>query len=226
MTFRLLISASAFALAGAGFIALPSQALAANATAAQSTTKACSTQYQAAKAAGTLNGKKWPQFLSSCSAALNGGAGASSAGAATAVPPKGATKQAAALAPAASAHQTTQQICSTQYQAAKTAGTLGGQKWPQFLSACSASIKNDKEDATIVPPEPASAAVTPASKKSAPSAMSSNGKPLSPGEMAFRQRIHECGAEWQSEKAAGTLPSGSKWPQFWSACNARLKAQG
>jgi hypothetical protein len=57
-------------------------------------------------------------------------------------------------------------------------------------------------------------------------ATSANGKPLTAGEVAFRQRIHECSTEWHSERQAGTMPSGAKWPQFWSQCNTKLKAQG
>lgn len=52
------------------------------------------------------------------------------------------------------------------------------------------------------------------------------GKPLTAGEIAFRQRIKECGTEWQQDKTKGTLPAGEKWPHFWSACNTRLKTHG
>jgi hypothetical protein len=34
-----------------------------------------------------------------------------------------------------------------------------------------------------------------------------------------------CGAEWQTAKAAKTLPANATWPKFWSACNTRLKAK-
>lgn len=234
MTFPTVISTGALALFGTALLAFPGAGIAANASAAQSTTKACSQQYQTAKTAGTLNGKKWPQFLSDCSAAMktDTSAGASSTMAAPAAADmttsKKSTKQAAAAT--TTGHQTTQQICSAQYQAAKTAGTLNGQKWSDFLSSCSASIKSDKEDASAVPPEPpatASTTTTTATTKSAAvTTKSADGKQLTPGQVAFRQRIHECSVEWQSEKSAGTLPTGSKWPQFWSSCNTRLKAQG
>ena len=49
---------------------------------------------------------------------------------------------------------------------------------------------------------------------------------LSPGQMAARVRIKQCGAQWQAAKAAGTLLAGQKWPQFWSDCNKRLKTNG
>jgi hypothetical protein len=215
------------ALAGVSFLALPAQA------AASSTTKECSTQYQAAKKAGTLNGQKWPEFLSQCSAKMKSD---DSAAADTAAKSKKETKTDSAMAPKqkaakgadatkeakSSAHGTTQKICSEQYQAAKSAGTLGGKKWPQFYSDCAADIKNDTSDAAATPDEPKAekAAVT---KTTAPT-VDKNGKPLTPGQIAFRQRIHECSVEWQKDKAANKL-QGQKWPQYWSACNTRLKKE-
>lgn len=51
-------------------------------------------------------------------------------------------------------------------------------------------------------------------------------KPPSAGAAAMRERQKKCGAEWKAAKAAGTIEKGQKWPQFWSACNKRLKAAG
>jgi len=39
-------------------------------------------------------------------------------------------------------------------------------------------------------------------------------------------RLRACGAEWKTAKAEGNVPAGQKWPQFWSACNKRKKAEG
>jgi hypothetical protein len=47
-------------------------------------------------------------------------------------------------------------------------------------------------------------------------------KPPTPGQIAFRERQKKCSAEWKEAKAKGTT-GGLKWPQFWSACNKRLK---
>src|SRR5450755_3794073 len=64
----------------------------------------------------------------------------------------------AALAAAAPAQALTTQECSAKYQAAKTAGTLNGQKWNDFRKAqCSA-------DATVAP---AAAPAAPAAPKEA-----------------------------------------------------------
>jgi hypothetical protein len=48
-------------------------------------------------------------------------------------------------------------------------------------------------------------------------------KPPTPGQLAARERQRKCGAEWKAAKAAGKIAAGMKWPQYWSACNKRLK---
>ena len=60
--------------------------------------------------------------------------------------------------------------------------------------------------------------------KTAAAATTADGKPLSPGQIAFRARISECGEQWQKAKAANKT-GGKTWPQYWSACNTRLKAE-
>jgi hypothetical protein len=42
-------------------------------------------------------------------------------------------------------------------------------------------------------------------------------------QLALRERQKKCGAEWKEAKAAGNVEAGMKWPQYWSACNKRLK---
>ncbi len=226
-----ILAATVIAGAGMAFFTLPA--------AAQSVTKQCSTQYNAAKEAGTLNGQKWPQFLSECSAKLKEDQPDADAAAPAAKTPakkqakettttKAKKTETAAAAPAGgmSAKAVTKE-CSTQYQAAKEAGTLNGQKWPQFLSACSDSLKSDDSDATV-PDEPKPAATkTTAAKtttKTTAAATTADGKPLSPGQVAFRARISECGEQWQQAKASNKT-GGKTWPQYWSACNTRLKAE-
>jgi hypothetical protein len=45
----------------------------------------------------------------------------------------------------------------------------------------------------------------------------------SAAQQAAQERQKQCSAEWKQAKSGGKLASGAKWPQFWSACNARLK---
>ena len=47
-----------------------------------------------------------------------------------------------------------------------------------------------------------------------------------PGRQAMIARERACGKEWREAKAAGRIPTGQKWPQYWSDCNKRMKAQG
>ena len=48
-------------------------------------------------------------------------------------------------------------------------------------------------------------------------------KEPSTGMLAMRERQKKCGAEWKADKAVGKVAAGMKWPQYWSACNKRLK---
>jgi hypothetical protein len=112
-------------------------------TAAQDVRHLCSEKYQAAKAAGTLNGDTWPQFYSKCTAEAKESAAASEAAAA---PPPPDVRH----------------ICSEKYRAAKAAGTLNGNTWPQFYSQCTADIKANPPAAAVATPAPAPAAPAPA----------------------------------------------------------------
>jgi hypothetical protein len=116
---------------------------------AQDVRHLCSEKYQAAKAAGTLNGESWPQFYSKCTAD------------AKANPP------AAAAAPAAAAPLDVRRICSEKYQAAKAAGTLNGEAWPQFYSRCATETKANPP-ATAATPPAAAVARPPAPAPAAP----------------------------------------------------------
>ncbi len=89
--------------------------------------------------------------------------------------------------------------CGAKYQAAKAAGSLpAGQTWPQFLSACRATLP--KADASASPATQPSAAQTGA-----------------------RIRIGQCAAQYHADKDAGKLPAGQRWPQYYSACSKALQ---
>jgi hypothetical protein len=111
--------------------------------------------------------------------------------------------------------------CSAKYKEAKAAGTLNGMKWNDFRKAqCGAEAAAPAAEAPP-PPKPAAAAPPPA----APPAEKSAEKP-SGGRQAEYTRMRACGAEWKAMKTAGTRPAGMKWPQFWSECDKRKKAEG
>jgi len=103
-------------------------------------------------------------------------------------------------------------VCGAKYREAKTAGTLpAGQSWMQFLAQCRASLPKSAAD------EPA--AVT-GDKPTAPAGAK---RPRSAAQTATASRQHECGNQWKADKAAGKITPGQTWPQYWSACNKRLK---
>src|SRR3954464_9024405 len=96
----------------------------------------------------------------------------------------------AALAASAPAQALTTQECSAKYQAAKTAGTLGGQKWNDFRKAqCGA-------DATATPTAAAPAAAAPAAE------------PKEAAKKPSKKEAKEAAKEATKEAAAPAAPSG------------------
>ena len=160
----------------------------------------CSTKYNAAKDAGTLNGQTWNQFRKAeC------GTGASADNGAAMKPATKADTKKANSAAAATADDGAKGLsakeCSTKYQAAKAAGTLNGMKW------------NDFRKAECGPGASAAADTAPAKKttKAAASTDAGAGKGLT---------MAECSAKYQAAKTAGSL-NGMKWNDFRKAsCGA------
>ena len=116
------------------------------------------------------------------------------------------------LATPAMAADNPMKICGAKYREAKSAGTLSaGQTWMQFLAQCRASLPKSpaNEPAAVSGDKPAA----PAGAK----------RPRSAAQTATAARQHECGNQWKADKAAGKIPAGQTWPQYWSACNKRLK---
>jgi hypothetical protein len=140
----------------------------------------------------------------------------------------------AALAFTPSAQALTTQECSAKYQAAKTAGTLNGQKWNDFRKAeCGAAAA-------------AAPAATPAAAPAAPKATEAKPKPeatpaAAPAgpavfptavdskyskETAGKARMHSCVDQYNANKATNAN-GGLKWIQkgggYYSECTKKLK---
>ena len=146
----------------------------------------------------------------------------------------------AALVATAPAQALTTQECSAKYQAAKSAGTLNGQKWNDFRKAqCGA-------DATAAAPAAAPAA-PPAAAPAAPAAPKEAKKEAAPApaeapagnavfptavdakyskETAGKARMHTCLDQYKANKAANGN-GGLKWIEkgggYYSECNKKLK---
>jgi len=128
----------------------------------------------------------------------------------------------------------TSQECSAKYKAAKTAGTLNGQKWNDFRKAqCGA-------DATPAAAPAAAAPAAPAPKTTAKKAAAPAPAPVATGNATFpsavdpkysslsagKQRFKTCDDQYNANKATNAN-GGLKWIQkgggYYSECNKRLK---
>jgi hypothetical protein len=123
---------------------------------------------------------------------------------------------AAALVPAAASAKTMKE-CAAQWDQMKAANQTGGMKYRDFTKQCMSGAA--PVGAAPAPAVPTTAAPAPAPAPAAGAA----GKT---GRQAMVARERACGAEWKADKAAGRIPAGQKWPQFWSECDKRKKAQG
>ena len=142
----------------------------------------------------------------------------------------------AAFALSAPAQALTAQECSAKDQAAKTAGTLGGQKWNDFRKAqCGA-------DATpaAAPAAPAAAAPAPAAKEAKKEAAPAAAPALPAGPAVYpnavdpkyakespgKARMHTCVDQYNANKASNGN-GGLKWIQkgggYYSECTKKLK---
>lgn len=188
--------------------------LLANAPASALTMAECSAKYNAAKAAGTLNGQSWNQFRKAeCGAQA----------AATRKP----EKRLASLDGPSGGKRLTMAECSARYKAAKSAGTLNGMKWNDFRKAeCGAAAAEDLSapslDEVIYRGEPEKPSKKAPRGVSFPSTISSKYANETPA----KARMRTCLEHYYANKDAGTL-NGLRWIQkgggYYSLCNARLR---
>jgi hypothetical protein len=137
-----------------------------------------------------------------------------------------------ALVATAPAQALTAQECSAKYQAAKTAGTLNGQKWNDFrkaqcgadAAAAPAASPAEPKEAAAKPKKEAMPAAAPAPVGNAvfPTAVD----PKYSKETAGKARMHTCVDQYKANKATNAN-GGLKWIQkgggYYSECNKRLK---
>jgi len=139
----------------------------------------------------------------------------------------------AAFAVAAPAQALTTQECSAKYQAAKAAGTLGGQKWNDFRKAeCGAEATPAAAPAAAPPAAPARQAKREAAPAAAPALPSGPAvfptavDPKYAKESAGKARMHTCVDQYNANKATNAN-AGLRWIQkgggYYSECNKRLK---
>lgn len=141
---------------------------------------------------------------------------------------------------AAPAQALTAQECSAKYQAAKTAGTLGDQKWNDFRKAQCGADATPAAATTAAPKEAPKAAAAPKeSPKEAPKAAAAPAaapagpavfptavSPKYSSETAGKARMHTCVDQYNANKATNAN-GGLKWIQkgggYYSECTKKLK---
>ena len=143
----------------------------------------------------------------------------------------------AALVVTSPAQALTTQECSAKYQAAKTAGTLNGQKWNDFRKAqCSADAAATPAAAPAAAPAAPKAAEAKPKKEAAPAAAPA--APAGPAvypsavdakyskESAGKARMHTCLDQYNANKTSNGN-GGMKWIEkgggYYSDCNKKLK---
>jgi hypothetical protein len=140
----------------------------------------------------------------------------------------------AAFAATAPAQALSPQECSAKYQAAKSAGTLNGQKWNDFRKSECAADAATPAAAPAAEAKPKPAPTVAAAPPSAPVITGNTVFPLAvdpkfASEKPHMQRMHTCAAQWQANKANNTT-GGMRWNQkggggYYSVCNKRLKGE-
>jgi len=145
----------------------------------------------------------------------------------------------AAFVATAPAQALSTQECSAKYQAAKTAGTLNGQKWNDFRKAqCGADATPAAAPAAApaAPAAPREAEAKPKKPEAAPAAAPA--APTGPAifplavdskyskETAGKARMHTCVDQYNANKTTNAN-GGMKWIEkgggYYSECNKRLK---
>jgi hypothetical protein len=126
--------------------------------------------------------------------------------------------------------------CSAKYQAAKSAGTLGGQKWNDFRKAQCGADATPAAAPAAAPAPAAEAKPAPAPKPiaAAPAAPAAAGSAVFPSavdpkyasESAGKGRMHTCVDQYNANKATNGN-GGMKWIMkgggYYSECNKKLK---
>jgi hypothetical protein len=141
----------------------------------------------------------------------------------------------AALVATSPAQALSTQECSAKYQAAKSAGTLNGQKWNDFRKAeCGADAAAAPAATPAAAPAPKEVEAKPKKPEAAPAFPAPVGNAVFPfavdpkyaSESAGKARMHTCVDQYNANKATNGN-GGLKWIQkgggYYSECNKKLK---
>lgn len=112
------------------------------------------------------------------------------------------------------AQKKTVEACQEEWRANKAANEANKITEKAYVANCRAG-------GVTAQPAAAPSAAAPATPAAKPAAS----KPKDARQAEYA-RERACGQDWKADKAAGKIPAGMKWPQYWSECDKRKKAAG
>ena len=121
---------------------------------------------------------------------------------------------AALSAAPAVAQKKTVKTCQEEWRANKAANEAAKITEKDYVAKCRA-------ESTTAKPATAPPAAAPATTAAKPV----TGMPKDARQAEYA-RERAWGQDWKADKAANKIPTGMKWPQYWSECNKRKKAAG
>ena len=117
--------------------------------------------------------------------------------------------------------------CAGQWNAMKEAKQTEGKNYRAFQKECLSKASKASSELSKEAGADDIKSAKPKKKRTAKAksdaSTASEAKKTSPAKEAATVRRRECSAEWKADKAAGKIADGMKWPQYYSACNARKK---
>ena len=129
------------------------------------------------------------------------------------------------------AQQKTVKACQEEWQANKAANQANKITEKAYVAKCRAAggtAQPTSAPAAAPAPKAATSAPTtsPAAAPATTMAKPATASKPKDGRQAEYARERACGQDWKADKAAGKVPAGMKWPQYWSECDKRKKAAG
>jgi hypothetical protein len=191
------------------------------------TAKACEAEYKAGKADLQKAGTKKTDFMTTCRAQPEAAATDTKTdkkAADTKADKAAAAADKKAKADAANAEKKAKADQAAADQKAKADQAAADKKAAADAKKAAADAKKTAAKPAATEKPATTTTGTRAEKPAAPkpAANEPDGKQ---GRVAFVARERACGADWKTDKAAGKTGD-QTWPQYWSDCNKRKKAQG
>jgi hypothetical protein len=115
--------------------------------------------------------------------------------------------------------------CATQWNALKAEDKTGDKTYREFQKDCLSKASELAKEAGANDVKSDKAVKKKSAKVQSGEPKTAKVKKPSSSRAAMAARRKACSEEWKTDKAAGKIVDGMKWPQYWSACNKRKKGE-